>query len=115
MNPPKPKPVIVSAAANELPTPRLGSVVRKSALFNAVIVLTSFPVLVSAGGPNAVVPTLAIMAGISILIWIATLALFSFASLPRIFRAPVSSLKRSELVYPATEARIADRWLDAPV
>ena len=72
--------------------PHLRSVVRKSVLLNVVIVLTSFPVLVFVGGPKAVVPLLAIMAGISALIWTATFTLFSFVSLPWIFRTPVSSV-----------------------
>lgn len=53
----------------EPPGPSLRSVVRKSALLNLTVVLTSFPVLVFAGGPAAVIPVLAIMMGITILIW----------------------------------------------
>jgi len=90
MNPPTLNPVIIPSNENESPAPSLRSISRKSALLNFVIVLTSFPVLVFAGGPKAVVPTLAIMAGISVLIWTVTFTLFSFVSLPRIFRTPVS-------------------------
>jgi len=115
MNPPTLKPVIVRGCENEPPAPTLRSVVRKSALLNWVIVLTSFPVLTFAGGPKAVVPTLEIMAGISLLIWTTTFALFSFASLPRLFRAPVSSVTRRDPPQPAEQAGVADRWLDGPV
>jgi len=115
MNPPTPKPVVVSVDENESPAPSLRKIVRNSALLNLVIVLTSFPVLVFAGGPEAVVPTLAIMAGISVLIWTTTFALFSLVSLPWIFRTPVSSVTLRDPPLPAEEAGVADRWLDGPV
>ena len=85
-----PKPMIVPGKADDSPTPNLRSVVRKSALLNIVIVMTSCPVLIFGGGPKAVVMTLEIMAGISIVIWTTTFALFSLVTLPRIIRTPVS-------------------------
>jgi hypothetical protein len=112
MDPPALRPVIAQGNEYNSPPPSLRSVVRKSALLNAVIVLTSFPVLVLAGGPRAVVPTLVIMAGISFLIWTVTFTLFSFVSLPRIFRTPISSGKRRDPLHPT--AGVADRWLDGP-
>jgi len=115
MNPPTPKPVIVPGNENESPAPSLRSIVRKSALLNLVIILTSFPVLIFAGGPKAVGPSLAIMAGISVLIWTTTFTLFSLVSLARIFWTPVSSVKRRVPPHPANEAGVADRWLDGPV
>lgn len=115
MNPPTLNPVIVPGRGDESPAPRLRCIVRKSALLNVVIVLTSFPVLVYAGGPKAVVPTLKIMAGISVLIWTTTFALFSLVSLARIFWKPVSTVKRSDTPHPANGAGVADRWLDGPV
>jgi hypothetical protein len=114
MNPQKPKQAIVRGDGDDCPAPSLRRVVRKSALLNFVIVATSCPVLISAGGPKAVYPTVAIMAGISVLIWTATFALFSFASFPRIFRAPVSRLTQGDSSLPAEAAGIADRWLDGP-
>jgi len=63
MNPKALKPLIVPGSENESPAPSLRSIVRKSALLNLTIILTSFPVLVFAGGPQAVVPTLAIYGG----------------------------------------------------
>jgi hypothetical protein len=95
--------------------PSLRSIVRKSALLNLAIVVTSFPVLVMAGGPNAAVPALALMAGISVLIWTATFALFPFVSLAAIFRAPVSSLEKPVSQLPRTESGVTDRWLDEPL
>jgi len=115
MNPPTLKPVIAPGYENESQGPSLRSVVRKSALLNVVIVLTSFPVLVFAGGPKAVVPALAIMAGISALIWTTTFTLFSFVTLPWIFRTPVCPVTRRESPHPAEEAGVADRWVDGPV
>jgi len=115
MNPPTLKPVVVPFSENESPAPSLRKIARNSALLNLVIVLTSFPALIFAGGPNAVVPTLAIMAGISVLIWTATFALFSLVSLPWIFRTPVSSVILRDPPLPAEEAGVADRWLDGPV
>ncbi|MGO9469707.1 MAG: hypothetical protein ACLQVF_36855 [Isosphaeraceae bacterium] len=115
MNPPKTKAVIVPENENEYPAPCLRHIVRNSALLNLVIVLTSCPVLVIAGGPKAVYPTLAAMAGISVLIWTATFALFSFVSLPRLFRRPVSPVILPDPALPAEEAGVADRWLDGPV
>jgi len=115
MDPPTRKPVIFPGYEQESPAPSLRSIVRKPALLNLTIVLTSFPVLVLAGGPKAVGPTLAIMAGISILIWTTTFTLFSFVSLARIFWTPVSSMARRELPHRAEQAGVADRWLDGPV
>ncbi len=46
-----PKPVIVPADGIEFPAPSLRRIVRNSALLNLVIVLTSGPVLLIAGGP----------------------------------------------------------------
>jgi hypothetical protein len=100
---------------NDCPAPSLRRVVRNSALLNLVIVLTSCPVLVIAGGPNAVYPTLAVMVAISVLIWTTTFALFSFVTLPRLFRTPVSSVNLYDPTLPAEEAGVADPWLDGPV
>ena len=79
-----------------------------------MIVLTSCPILIFEGGPKAVVVTVEIMAGISILIWTATFALFSLVTLPRIFRTPVSRVKRIDALDPANESGVADRWFDRP-
>lgn len=94
--------------------PSLRSVVRKSALLNLAIFVTSFPVLIMAGGPNAAVPAIMLMAGISIVIWTATFALFPFVSLAAIFRAPVSPTAKPHRPQPTAEAGLADRWLDEP-
>ena len=115
MNSPPLEPVIVLSNADVSPGPRLRNIVRKSALLNAVIVLTSFPVLAFAGGVKAVVPALEIMAGISVLIWITTFAVFSLVTLPRIFWTPVSTVNRSDALNPANETGVVDRWLDGPV
>src|SRR5437762_3413808 len=104
MDPTTLKPATVRGNEDEFPATGLGSVVRKSALLNVVIVLTSFPVLVFAGGPEAVVPALAIMAGISFLIWTATFTLYFFVTLPRIFWTPVAPRKRRDPPQPAREA-----------
>ena len=82
--------------ADKYPAPSLRSVVKKSALLNLSIVLTSFPVLAYAGGPKAFAPTVEIMVGISFLVWIATFALYFFVSLPWLFRTPASSASRRE-------------------
>jgi hypothetical protein len=113
MNPPKP--VISRGDGNDYPAPSLRCIVRNSALLNVVIVLTSCPVLLIAGGSNAVYPTLAAMAGISVLIWTVTFALFYLASLPRLFRKPVSPVIPPDPILLTTEAGVADRWLDGPV
>jgi hypothetical protein len=105
------KPVILPGNENASPALSLRSIVQKSALLNLVIVLTSFPVLVFEGGPLAVAPALAIMAGITFLIWAATFTLYSFAALARIFCAAMFSGKRYDPPHPAQEG-VADRWLD---
>jgi hypothetical protein len=92
----------------------LRSVVRKSALLNATIVLTSFPVLVFAGGPKAVVPALVIMAGVSFLVWAATYTVFSFVSLARIYRILASGEPRRPFARRRSHAGVSDRWLDGP-
>ena len=115
MNSSRSKPLVAPGYENEKATPSLRSIVRKSALLNLTIILTSFPVLVFAGGPRAVVPALAIMAGISVVVWTATFTLFSFITLARIFWTPASSLARGEpLHHHRREAGVADRWLDGP-
>jgi hypothetical protein len=117
MNPPNPKlsPVIISDDGHAPPGPSLRRIVRKSALLNLMIVLTSCPVLLSAGGLKAVYPTLAIMAGISVLIWTATFAVFSLALLPSIFRLPDPTVIQRDAILPAEAPGVDDRWLDAPV
>ena len=114
MNLPSLNPTIVPGKEDMSPAPNLRSIVRKSALLNLVIVLTSFPVLIFEGGPKAVVPTLEIMAGISVVIWTATFALFSLGTLPLIFRTPVSTVKWSNGLSPANGTGVGDRWLDGP-
>ncbi len=115
MNPPTQKPVIFPGYENKSPAPSLRSIVRKSALLNLAIVVTSFPVLIFVRGAKAVVVTLAFMAGSTILIWATTFTLFSLVSLARIFWTLVSSVNRRDPQYPAEEAGVADRWLDGPV
>jgi threonine/homoserine/homoserine lactone efflux protein len=95
--------------------PSLRSVVRKSALLNLAVFVTAFPVLVMAGGPNAVVPALVLMAVISVLIWTATFTVFSFVSLASIFRTPVSPVAKHHPHHPTAQPGLADRWLDEPV
>jgi hypothetical protein len=112
MNPPKPTRGIVLAASEEPPALSLRRIVRNSAQLNLVIVLTSCPVLISAGGMKAIYPTLAIMASISVIIWAATFALYSFAALPMIFRLPAPRPAHQELIFPAEENGLADPWLD---
>jgi hypothetical protein len=114
MNPPKPNPVIVPSKEQDSAAPRLRNIVRKSALLNVVIILTSFPVLVYAGGTRAVIPTLKIMAGISLVIWSATFALFSLVIFPLIFQTPVSTVNRSDSLYSENETGVDDRWVDGP-
>ncbi len=114
MNPPV-DPSDVSGSEPEPRGPSLRSVVRKSALLNLTIILTSFPVLVFAGGPAAVIPVLAIMAGISVLIWSTTFALFSFVSLVRIFWSPATAGKPHSPSRRRPASGLTDRWLDEPV
>lgn len=84
----------------------------KSLLLNVAIVLTSFPVLVFAGGPGAVVPALAVMAGITFLIWGATFALFSFVSLARILTISGDAPRPLSRGGGGNGPGVADRWLD---
>jgi hypothetical protein len=115
MNPLMPKPEFVPDGENESRAPSLRSVVRKSALLNIVVVLTSAPVLLVEGGPKAIVVTLEIMAGISIVIWTATYALYSLVTLPWIFWTPASLVKRQDPSLPAQEAEVDDCGIDGPV
>ena len=103
MNPTPPKSLIGPGKACDSRAPSLRKIVRKSVLLNVVIVLTSFPVLVYSGGLKAIVPTLEIMVGISVLIWTATFALFSFVTFPRLFQAPASLAKPRCCPHPANE------------
>jgi hypothetical protein len=113
-DPAQPRKEIIPGNEDVSPVPIHRNIVRKSALLNVVIVLTSFPALVYAGGIKAVVPALEIMAGISVVIWTATFAMSSLVTFPRIFRAPQSSKKRSDAPHEADETAVDDRWLDGP-
>ena len=115
MESPAVKPLLIWDRTDEHSAFRLRSVVARSALLNLVIVLTSFPVLVVAGGPDAVAPALTIMAGITVLVWSATLMVYSCLSLGRLVWTASTSAARRKPPRPAREAGVADRWLDAPV
>lgn len=113
MDPPASRP-IVPGDEDGSPASSFRGLVRKSALLNAVIVLTSFPVLVLAGGPRAVVPALAIMAGITLTIWTATFTLFSCVSIVRLLVAAFSAGARRKPAGRARAVGVADQWLDGP-
>lgn len=89
-------------------------IVRNSALLNGVIVLTSFPVLVLAAGSRAVMPALAIMAGISLVIWTATFTVYSCLSIGRLLWMIYSSRATRKPRRTAGRVGVSDRWLDAP-
>jgi hypothetical protein len=114
MNPSEGRPNTTQRIASESAAPSLRRVTRKSALLNAAIVLTSFPVLALAGGPNAIIPALKVMAGITIVIWTATFSLFYFLSLARLFGPPTPRGKQPDPLRPPSDAGVADRWLDGP-
>ncbi len=101
---------VAPVASRRLPdnAPGFWSVVRKSALLNLVIVATSFPALVSAGGPLAVGPVLLLLSVISAVLWALTFALFSFASLFRLFQTPS---RKHPLPIPRG-GDLRDPWLD---
>jgi hypothetical protein len=112
---PPPKSAIAPHDRSMTSAPRLRGIVRKSALLNVAIVLTSLPVLLFAGGPQAILPTLAIMVGISFLIWTSTFALFSFVSLAHLFWSPTSAATGRAMPISTNESGVGDRWLDGPV
>jgi hypothetical protein len=114
MNPLTLKPELDTDNGDESPPSSFRRTVLKSVLLNAVIVLTSFPVLVYAGGPGALVPSLMIMAGISFLIWTATFTLLSFVSIVRIFWNGISSATRRKPRVRARPVGVGDHWLDGP-
>jgi hypothetical protein len=109
-----PRPVIIRGDEGESPASRFRRIVRKSALLNVVIVLTSLPVLVLAGGPGAIVPALAVMTGITLVIWTVTFALFSCASIGRLLWTMSSSGTRRKPSVAARRVGVGDRWLDGP-
>src|SRR5215471_4184707 len=114
MEPPTPRPIIIRGNEDTSPASHFRQIVRKSILLNVVIVLTSFPVLVLAGGPRALVPTLAIMAGITLVIWTATFTLFSCVAIGRLLWTAFSTGTRRKPVLAARKGGVADRWLDVP-
>jgi len=111
---PTPRPVIIRDNQDEFPAWSFRGVVRRSALLNVVIVLTSLPVLLLAGGLRAVVPTLVIMVGITLMIWTATFALFSCFSIGRLLWTTFSSGTRRKPPVAARNVGVGDRWLDGP-
>lgn len=106
--------VIIRGSEDQSPASRFRRIAYKSALLNAVVVLTSFPVLVLAGGQRAIVPTVIIMAGLTLLIWTATFALFSCVTIGRLLFATFSSRSRRKPPVAAQRVGVADRWLDGP-
>ena len=106
--------LIITGYDDRSPTLRFRRIVYNSALLNAVIVLTSFPVLVIAAGPVAVVPALIVMAGITLLVWTATFALFSCVTIGRLLWTTFSSPSRRKPRAAAQRVGVADRWLDGP-
>jgi hypothetical protein len=114
MSRPAPNSVIIPGHEDESPASSFRRIVLKSALLNVVIVLTSLPVLVLAGGPQAVAPSLAIMAGITVLIWTATFAVFSCVSIGRLLWTISSSWTRRKPPVAARRIGVADGWLDGP-
>jgi len=114
MSMPMLRPVTARGNEDESPASSLRRIVRKSALLNAVIILTSFPVLAVVGGPRAVAPAMAIMVGITVLIWSATLTVVSCVSLGRVIRMAFASGTRRKPRSRARELGVADRWLDVP-
>jgi len=106
--------VIIRGSEDQSPASRFRLIAYKSALLNAVIVLTSFPVLALAGGPRGVVPTVIIMTGLTLLIWTATFALFSCVTIVRLLWTTFSSESRRKPPIAAQRAGVADRWLDGP-
>ena len=108
------RPVIIRGDEDGFPPFRFRGIVRKSALLNVVIVLTSFPVLVVAGGPRAVVPAVAIMAAITAMIWTVTFALVSFISIGQLVWTAFSAEARRKPPIAARTAGVGDHWLDGP-
>lgn len=92
--------------------PSLRRVVLKSALLNLAIVVTSLPPLVFAGGRVALVSILAIMAGITVIVWAATFSVYFFISLAQIFRAPTQHTPRRVAGH---RSAVVDPWLDGPL
>ena len=114
MSPPTSGKAIFIGDRDDSPTSGFRGIVRKSALLNVVVVVTSFPVLVAAGGPRAVVPALAVMGAITLTIWTATFALFSCVSIGRLLWTMSSSRTRRKPRDPAKRVGVTDRWLDGP-
>ena len=97
-----------------MPPLKLRSLMWRSALLNLAVVLTALPVMASAGGPKAVVPALGVLAAVSILIWVATFAIFSLWSITRIFIR--LSLHRPRHPHESSYGvgSLADHYLDGP-
>jgi hypothetical protein len=106
--------VIIRGSEDQSPASRFRRIAYKSALLNAVIVVTSFPVLVLAGGTMAVVPSVIIMAGLTLLIWTATFALFSCVAIGRLLWTTFSYRSRRKPPATAQKVGVTDRWLDGP-
>jgi hypothetical protein len=112
LHPPKPG---FRGGETNAPAPSLRRIVRKSALLNLAIVLTSLPVLVYAGGPRALLPALKIMAGISLIIWAATYAVFSFVSLAHLFWSAGRAAPGDGPAPRDQQGGLADPWLDRTI
>jgi hypothetical protein len=96
------------------PPMTLGGLAWRSALLNLAIVLTALPVLAYAGGPDALVPALAVIAVISAVLWVATFTVYFLVSIVRVFlhlgvRGFAHAYRRS-----GPEGGLADEWVDGP-
>jgi len=100
-----------------LPPLRFRSLLWRSALLNAAIVLTALPVMISAGGPDVVVASIVVLAAISLVIWVATLVIYSLVTMIRILlrlrlrkRTPSHPLVNMEV-----SGGLADEYLDGVI
>jgi hypothetical protein len=98
-----------------VPPPSLRSLVRKSALLNLGILLSGLPLAAAYGGPDAILPTLVLLAAVSLIVWVATFAGFSLVSLWRIFRCQGTGVPRRPSRPTGGSEGLSDDWLDGPV
>ena len=97
---------------DDAPRLKLAGLVWRSGLLNLAIIVTALPVLAYAGGPDAVVPALGVLAAVSALLWVTTFAVFFLVWTIRVFWR--MGVRGFEHAHRGADRKggLADKWVD---
>jgi hypothetical protein len=113
-------PVLVRLVAKDddggldVPTLTFGSVVRKTVLLNAAVVLTAFALAAVMGGPEVMAPVGVVLAVVTVLIWFTTFMLYAVGSIVAILWRQQRARARRGVAAVPPRSGVGDAWLDGP-